>query len=82
MRTILSTTSKACVTKWACQVGRRVRVHLGSQAVTRTGKSGERANLQMAKLVLAPQSGYLSNFCHPVGPLIEPMVAHRFQSDP
>ena len=31
---------------------------------------------------MAPQSGYLSNFCQPVGNVIEPMDAHRFQRDP
>jgi hypothetical protein len=31
---------------------------------------------------LPPQSGHVSNFCHPDGPVIEPMVAHCFESDP
>src|SRR5208283_1032084 len=33
-------------------------------------------------LVSAPQSGHVSNFRRPVSPLIEPMVAHCFESDP
>ena len=31
---------------------------------------------------LPPQSGHISNFCHPVSPPLEPMVAHCFESDP
>ena len=31
---------------------------------------------------LAPHTGHVSNFRHPVSPLIEPMVAHCFESDP
>jgi hypothetical protein len=31
---------------------------------------------------LAPQSGYVSNFCQPVGPVIEPVDTHCFQRDP
>ena len=31
---------------------------------------------------LAPQSGHVSNFRDPLSPLIEPMVAHCFESDP
>jgi hypothetical protein len=31
---------------------------------------------------LAPQSGHISNFCGPVSPLIEPLVAHCFECDP
>jgi hypothetical protein len=31
---------------------------------------------------LAPHLGHVSNFRHPVSPLIEPMVARCFESDP
>jgi hypothetical protein len=31
---------------------------------------------------LAPHRGRVSNFRHPVSPLIGPMVAHCFESDP
>ena len=31
--------------------------------------------------ILAPQSGHVSNFCQPVGPVIEPMDAYCFQND-
>jgi len=31
---------------------------------------------------LAPQSGHVSNFCHPAGPVIEPMDDYRFDRDP
>jgi hypothetical protein len=30
---------------------------------------------------LAPQSGHVSNFCQPVGPVIEPVDAYCFQND-
>lgn len=30
----------------------------------------------------APHSGHVSNFCHPVGPVIEPMDDYRFERDP
>ncbi len=29
-----------------------------------------------------PCLAHVSNFCRPVGPLIEPKVAHLFESDP
>src|ERR1019366_2541390 len=31
---------------------------------------------------LALQSGRVSNFCHPIGPVIEPMDDYRFDRDP
>jgi len=30
---------------------------------------------------MAPQSGHVSNFCQPVGPVIEPVDGDCFQSD-
>jgi len=34
------------------------------------------------RFYLAPHAGYVSNFCHPNGPVIERMNAHCFQRDP
>ena len=31
--------------------------------------------------MMAPQSGHVSNFCHPVDPVIEPVDPYCFQTD-
>jgi hypothetical protein len=45
-----------------------------------TGRNAPQRTVRSA--YLAPQSGHVSNLCHPVGPVIELVDGHCFQSDP
>ena len=52
-----------------------------SQRVRMSNWGRPRPEDSKRRLLLAPQSGYVSNFCSLVGAMIEPMVAHCFDSD-
>src|SRR5260370_11905127 len=44
--------------------------------------TSQRRSLCCQPRIVAPHSGQVSNFCFPVGPVIERMGGHCFQSDP